>query len=108
LQRDIDTEMRKVAGAGTSFTSQATEYERLVLDRTFAEKQLASALASLELARTEAQKKQLYVERIVQPNLPDHPGQPHRLRGIIVVLALGLVAWGILGLLIASVREHVA
>jgi capsular polysaccharide transport system permease protein len=108
LQRDIDAEMRKVAGAGTSFTSQATEYERLVLDRTFAEKQLASALASLELARTEAQKKQLYLERIVQPNLPDHPGQPRRVRAIIVVLALGLVVWGILGLLIASVREHLA
>lgn len=106
LQGEIDAEMRKVAGGNTSLTTQASEYERLALERAFAEKQLASALASLELARNEAQRKQLYLERIVQPNLPDYAIEPRRIRSIVVVLVLGLVAWGILGLLIASVREH--
>jgi capsular polysaccharide transport system permease protein len=98
--------MRKVMGAGGSLTSHASEYERLALERTFADKQLASALASLELARNEAQKKQLYLERIVQPNLPDHAVEPRRVRAVIVTIALALVAWGILALLIASIREH--
>lgn len=106
LQREIDAEMRKVAGGGTSLTSHASEYERLALERTFADKQLASALASLELARNEAQKKQLYLERIVQPNLPDYSVEPRRVRNVLVVLVLGLVAWGILTLLVASIREH--
>src|SRR5262249_8152584 len=78
LQKEIDAEMQKVAGGNTSLTTQASEYERLALDRAFAEKQLASALASLELARNEAQKKQLYLERIVQPNLPDYALEPRR------------------------------
>jgi len=42
----------------------------------------------------------------VQPNLPDYPGEPRRIRTILIVLVLGLIAWGILSLLLASVREH--
>jgi capsular polysaccharide transport system permease protein len=106
LQREIEAEMRKIAGGNVSLTTQASEYERLALERGFAEKQLASALASLELARNEAQKKQLYLERIVQPNLPDTAIEPRRVRSVLVVLAVALVAWAILGLLLASVREH--
>jgi capsular polysaccharide transport system permease protein len=107
LQSEIDAETRKVAGGGGgSLSSRATEYARLELERGFAEKQLASALASLELARNEGQKKQLYLERIVQPSLPDYPGEPRRIRSILIVLVLGLMAWGVLSLLLASVREH--
>jgi capsular polysaccharide transport system permease protein len=106
LQREIDAEMRKVAGGNSSLTRQSSEYERLALERSFAEKQLASALASLELARNEAQKKQLYLERIVQPNTPDYAVEPRRVRSVLEVLVLGLIAWGILALLIAGVREH--
>jgi capsular polysaccharide transport system permease protein len=106
LQKAIDAEMRKVAGGGVSLTTQASEYERLALERGFAEKQLASALASLEQARNEAQKKQLYLERIVQPNLPDYAIEPRRIRSVLIVLVLGLVSWGVLSLLLASVREH--
>jgi capsular polysaccharide transport system permease protein len=61
---------------------------------------------SLEQARNEAQRKQLYLERIVQPNLPDVATEPRRLRSFLAVVALGLVLWGILSMLIAGVREH--
>ena len=55
-----------------------------------------SALASLETARSEAQRKQLYLERLVQPNLPDMAVEPRRIRSTFTVLALGLVLWGVL------------
>jgi len=48
------------------------------------------------------------VERIVQPSHPDKPLEPRRLRGILVTFLLGLVAWGILSMLLAGVREHKA
>ena len=38
---------------------------------------------SLEEARNEARRKQAYVERIVQPSLPDEAEEPRRLRGIL-------------------------
>jgi capsular polysaccharide transport system permease protein len=98
--------LNKMTGSATSLTNKAAAFERLALDRTFAEKQLANAMAALEVARSETQRKQLYLERIVQPNKPDVAIEPRRLRSVIVVLVLGLVAWGILTLLVASIREH--
>jgi capsular polysaccharide transport system permease protein len=106
LQAAVDAELNKMTGSATSLTNKAAAFERLALDRTFAEKQLANAMAALEVARSETQRKQLYLERIVQPNKPDVAIEPRRLRSVIVVLVLGLVAWGILTLLVASIREH--
>ena len=106
IQASIESEMAKVAGGSTSLTNKAVEYEMLALERAVADKQLAAAMASLEQARSDAQRKQLYLERIVQPNKPDIAIEPYRLRGILSVFLLGLVVWGILTMLIAGVREH--
>ena len=106
LRGAISTETAKVTGGGSSLTSKAAAFERFSLDRTFAEKQLASAMTSLEMARTEAQRKQLYLERLVQPNLPDKAVEPRRIRSILMVLVFGLILWGVVSLLVASIREH--
>jgi capsular polysaccharide transport system permease protein len=46
------------------------------------------------------------LERIVQPNQPDIAIEPRRFRAVVIVLLLGLLAWGIMSLLVASIREH--
>ncbi|MBU2586617.1 MAG: hypothetical protein KJ872_00720, partial [Alphaproteobacteria bacterium] len=76
------------------------------LRREFADKQLGIALASLQDARNEARRQQAYVERVSQPSLPDDAVEPRRLRGVLATLIIGLVAWGILTMLLAGVREH--
>lgn len=106
IQGQIDQELGKVAGSRRSLAASAVRYQRLTLENQFADKQLTAALASLEDARSEAQRKQAYVERIVQSNLPDAPMEPRRLRGIIATLVLSLLAYGILRMLLAGVREH--
>lgn len=106
IQQEINRELGKAAGNQGSLAQSAVRYQRLMLENEFAEKQLGASLASLETARNEAQRKQAYVERIVEPNLPDAPIEPRRLRGILATLALGLVAYGILRMLLAGVREH--
>ena len=106
LENEVQKEMQKITGGENSLASKAAEYERLALDRGFADKQLASALASLEVARNEAQRQQLYLETISRPNLPDEAVLPKRLRGILTTFVLGLVAWGIFSMLLAGVREH--
>src|SRR5690606_19748193 len=106
LQAEIAAASGKVSGANASLASKSAEYERLLLERTVADKQLGIALASLEQARNDAQRKQLYLERIVQPNKPDVATQPRRLRAVLATFMLGLVAWGILSVLIAGLREH--
>jgi len=82
-------------------------FERLTLDKLFADRQLATAMTALETARSEALRKQLYLERLVQPNLPDKAIEPRRIRSIFAVFVFGMIGWGILSLLVASVREHV-
>jgi capsular polysaccharide transport system permease protein len=106
LKTTITAENAKVTGGNGSFSAKATGYDRLALDKTFADRQLATALASLEAARNEAQRKQLYLERLVQPNLPDRAMEPKRVRSIFTVLVLGLILWGVMSLVMASVKEH--
>lgn len=106
LETEIRLESARVAGGEKSLASKAAEFQRLVFEKEFADKQLASALASLEQARNEAQRQQLYLERIAQPSLPDAAMEPRRLRNIFAVFVLGLIAWGVLAVLTASIKEH--
>lgn len=106
LRGSIATEAAKVTSAHGSFSARSPDFERLTLESAFADKQLGVAMAELETARSQAQQKQLYLERIVQPNLPDKAMQPRRVRSVITVFMVGLIGWGVARLLIASVREH--
>lgn len=106
LQAEINAETTKVTGGDSSLANKAAQYQRLALEREFADRQLASALMSLEQARNEAQRQQVYLERIVQPSTPDVAVEPRRMRNIFATFVLGLVAWGILSMLLAGVREH--
>jgi capsular polysaccharide transport system permease protein len=106
IQRELAVQLGQVAGSNRSLAATAVRFQRLQLENEFAAKQLASALASLEEARSESNRKQAYVERIVEPNLPDSPAEPRRLRGIFATLVLSLLAYGILRMLLAGVREH--
>lgn len=106
LERQVDVETGRAAGSQRSLSAAAVQYQRLTLDREYADKRLAAALTSLQDARNEARRKQAYVERIVEANLPDEADEPRRLRGIFATFILGLVAYGILTMLLAGIREH--
>lgn len=106
LEAEIAGETEKITGGEQSLASKAAEYQRLQLEREFADKQLAIAMAALEAARNEAQRQQLYLETIDKPNQPDNAIYPKRLRGILTTLLLGFISWGILSMLVAGVREH--
>lgn len=106
LQNAINAENRKVTGGKSSLADKAADYQRLVLNQEFADKQLASALASLEQSRNEAQRKQVYLERIVQPSIPDSAEEPRRIRSIVSTFILSLITFAILSMLLAGMREH--
>jgi capsular polysaccharide transport system permease protein len=108
LENLIAEERAKLSGENNSVVTTLTEYERLTLERELAEKALASAFTSLEAARLEAQRQQLYLEPIAQPNLPDYPLYPKRVASFTMVLVSCLVAYGIVWLLVVSAREHAA
>ena len=104
LRRTIASETEQVTSPGRSFSARAPVFERLELDVEFADKQLAGALAGMEDARSEAQRKQIYLERLTQPNAQDKSMEPRRIRSILTTFIISLLAWGVAGILIASVR----
>jgi BexC/CtrB/KpsE family polysaccharide export inner-membrane protein len=106
LQKAIDEQIGQVAGSTKSLSAAAVQYQRLQLQREFADRQLGLALAALQDARNNARRQRAYVERVAQPSLPDDAMEPRRLRGILATFIVGLVAWGILAMLLAGVREH--
>lgn len=107
LRATIAGESSKVVGTPGSLAAKQPAYERLQLEKGMADRQYSAALAALDTARSEAARKQLYLERLVQPNRPDSAVEPRRFRSVVVVFLLGLVSWATVSLLIASVREHV-
>jgi capsular polysaccharide transport system permease protein len=106
LRQAIGEENSRVLGKNSGLVSKSPAYDRLVLEKGFADRQLAAAMTALDTARNEAQRKQLYLERLVQPNLPDRAVEPRRMRGVATTFVLGLVVWGVLSLTLAGVREH--
>ncbi|MCP1660533.1 capsule biosynthesis protein [Neisseria perflava] len=107
LKREIMAQMQAIAGGGQgSLTSQATEYQRVYLENELAEKQLTTAIASLESAKAEADRQQLYLEVVSDASKPDLAQKPDRLYNIVATFIVGLMVYGVLSLLIASIREH--
>jgi capsular polysaccharide transport system permease protein len=109
IERQIALERsRHTAGGQDTLVHQLADYEPLLLERDFADRQLASAVASLETARVEAQRQQVFVSRVVEPNLPDYPLYPRRIMNVLGIFVGLSVAYGIAWLLIAGMREHAA
>ena len=106
LRGAIRREMSAVAGGDQSLAATAVQFEKLSLEKEFADQQLTVALASLQEARNESRRQQVYVERIAGPSIPDAPLEPRRWRGVLATLALGLVLWGVASMLRAGIREH--
>ncbi|MFT8245125.1 capsule biosynthesis protein [Roseomonas sp. BN140053] len=111
LEQQARTERARITGGAAgqqALPQQLAGYERLMLEREFADKQLASATASQEMARVDAQRQQLFITRIVQPNVAESAEYPRVgfiLGSLFVVLC---VVYGVLWLVLAGVREHAA
>jgi capsular polysaccharide transport system permease protein len=108
LRDAITATVARVTHTADSLSVHSAEIDRLMVNLTFSDKLLGTALASLEEARSQAARQELYIDRLVQPNLPDYAMEPRRVRSIFTVFAVGLIAWGAASLVLAAIREHSA
>lgn len=107
LRDEIEKQMELIAGKNSqSIASRSAEYQRLMLENDLAEKQMAAAMTSLESAKAEADRQQLYLEVVAHPNISDMAQEPKRLYNTLATFVIGLMLYGVLSLLLASVREH--
>lgn len=106
LDEQITAERTRVARSSDGLADRIATYERLVLEREFANKTLSSNEADLVRAKAEAVKQLLYLERVVEPNLADYSTQPKRWYSVLTVfvgnLLFVLIAW----LVSTGIREH--
>lgn len=105
LQAQIDIEQEKIVGDSDSLAPKIGAYEELVLNRELAGRALTAATASLDSARLDARRQQLYLERIVDPTLPSEASKPRRLISLLAVLATCLIMYATGWLIWAGVRE---
>ncbi|HDR0626215.1 capsule biosynthesis protein [Pasteurella multocida] len=106
IRKEMQQQVQQVLGGRNSIVTQTAEYQRLVLNNTLAQQQLGTAITSLQNARSEADRQQLYLEIISYPNEPDLALEPYRLYNILATLFISLILYGITLLLLASIREH--
>ncbi|HEX3920397.1 MAG TPA: chain-length determining protein [Caulobacteraceae bacterium] len=105
-EAQVAAEQAKMAGQTSSLAPKIGEYERLSLERDFADKTVATADAALEEARVDARQKQLYLERVVYPNTPDRAERPQRLLSILMVVVTCFIAFAMVVLVLVGLREH--
>ena len=105
LQKQIEDERSRIS-SDSGLAPRIAAYDRLKLERQFAEKTLSDAESELVQARAEAARQLLYLARVVEPNEPDYPAFPKRVRTLFTILCgnilLLLIGW----LVFAGVTEH--
>ena len=106
LVTQIAEERRRLGNSSDGVTQQVGEYERLSVERELAQTQLASSTASLERARGDAQRQQIFLLRVVEPNMAEYARYPKSSLTVLYVFACLSVAYGLAWLLIAGMREH--
>ena len=107
LTQQVERERARLASeSGSDLTRLIDGYAPLLLDQELAQHRYTSALASLEVARADAQRKQRYLIPFVKPSLPDEAIEPERLMNTLIVFFAASLIYGIGALMVASVYDH--
>ncbi|RYD97972.1 MAG: lipopolysaccharide biosynthesis protein [Sphingomonadales bacterium] len=106
LEAQVAGQSGKLTGGGGAIAGRLGNYQELQIRQDFAAKRYEVAAANFEKARAEAMKQQLYIVRVVDPNMPGKSEYPERAKILLTVFLSLLVAYAIGWLLAAGVREH--
>lgn len=108
LKREIAAQSDKLTGSSSAIAGSLEGYEDLKIRQEFASKRYEAAAAAFDKAREDAARQQLYVIRVVEPNMPQKSLYPERLKVVLTVFFGLLLSYGIIWLIAAGVREHEA
>ena len=109
LQKQLQNEKARLASqmqGDKPLSALVSEFQSLTLEEEFAQRQLTSAMASLETARVQAESKSLYVESFQKPIIPDESLYPRPVVFSLIFMLAAAVLLGLVSLIIAAIREH--
>lgn len=106
LTREINRQTARVVGGRDTISGKLPSYDALVLEQELASELLVLAQTTLEGARTDALKQQFYLERVVNPNVPDQAEYPKALRLVLTILGFALCLYFIVWMFVVGILEH--
>ncbi|MEQ1710894.1 MAG: capsule biosynthesis protein, partial [Hyphomicrobium sp.] len=106
FEEQMAVERQALAGSDSSLAPLIAEYERLSLEREFAERAFASSRTALDFARIDAERQKLFIEQISVPSRPDYPKYPYRLLSTLGVFILLSFMYAVARRLVADARGH--
>lgn len=95
-----------VGALAEDYPSLIAEFERLTVDREYAEESYRAALTALDVARANAIRRSRYLATFIQPTLADSAAYPQRyaLSGLAALFLT--LTWAILALVYYSIRDR--
>lgn len=96
----------RVVGSNSGIASKLGGYENLLVEQEFATQRLNAANTALARASAEAVSQQFYLERVVEPNVPDEPLLPKRFLDVLVIAACALCLYVIGWMFMVGILEH--
>lgn len=108
LAAQVSAQSGRLTGSGQAIAADIGGYQDLVVRRDFLAKRYEAAAASLDKARDQAVRQQLYLVRVVDANMPVKSQYPERGRVLGTVVVALLLAYSIGWLIVAGVKEHAA
>ncbi|KQX44814.1 hypothetical protein ASE29_07915 [Ensifer sp. Root74] len=107
LRDQVNVERSKIAGSDVNgLAAQLGAYEPLILKKAMAERAYEASVRALDQAREEARRKQIYLEPIVKPHLPDKATMPRRIHTVFTVALLTFASFVMIYLLVSGGKEH--
>ncbi len=112
IRNRISSEKRKlgIADDGTkapdAFATVFGEYERLVVDREFAEQTYISALSAFDAAQAEARRQSRYLAAHIAPTLAERALYPRRALLLGMTALFLVLTWSIIVMIGGSIRDR--
>lgn len=108
LEGQVAAESSRLSGGSNAIAADVGNYQDLMLRQQFASKRFDDAAATLQRAREQASKQQLFIVRTVNANMPVKALYPKSAKIVLTVFISLLLCYALGWLIVAGVREHSA
>jgi len=106
LEGQVARESARLTGGANAIAADVGSYQDLMLRQQFASKRYDDAAATLQRAREQAGKQQLFIVRTVETNMPVKALYPRSAKIILTVFISLVLCYSLGWLIVAGVREH--
>lgn len=109
IENRIEAERAVLGTSGTgrvAFADLVGQYERLQVDREFAEQAYTTALAAFDGARNDARRQSRYLAAHVRPTLAETSEFPNRPMKLTTIAIFAFLIWSVVVLVAYSLRDR--